>query len=251
MAMSKKHLPDGIRVRWLGHATFDLIGPAGQKFLFDPFLVENPAFPKELGAEVTAPSAYDALLVTHPHYDHFADVLPLLRDDPALKVVTQFDIAEWLKAHQVKDDQIIGMNTGGTLGFKDVRITMVNAVHTSSITENGAQRALGFPIGYVLRFANGFTIYNTGDTAVTMDMKIVHDLYKPNLVILPIGDFYTMGAEQAAYALHLLKPQFAIGGHWGTWNGMPPGTPEALEKELAQYQLTTQLIKLKPGETLT
>ena len=106
-------------------------------------------------------------------------------------------------------------------------------------------------IGYVLRFANGFTIYNAGDTAVTMDMKIVHDLYKPNLVILPIGDFYTMGAEQAAYALNLLKPQFAIGGHWGTWNGMPPGTPEALEKELAHYKIPTQLIKLKPGETFT
>ena len=84
-----------------------------------------------------------------------------------------------------------------------------------------------------------------------MDMKIVHDLYKPNLVILPIGDFYTMGAEQAAYALHLLQPDFAIGGHWGTFNGMPPGTPEALEKELARYKLPTQLIKLKPGESLT
>jgi len=249
--MSKKHLPDGIRVRWLGHATFDVVGPAGQKFLFDPFIVENPKFPKELGAEVTAPSAYHALLVTHPHYDHFADVVPLLKDDPALKVVTQFDIAEWLKTHCVKEDQIVGMNTGGTLTFQDVRITMVPAVHTSSIKENGTQRALGFPIGYVLRFANGFTIYNTGDTAATMDMKIVHDLYKPNLVILPIGDFYTMGPEQAAYALHLLKPQFALGGHWGTWNGMPPGTPEALEKELVKYELPTQLIKLKPGESIT
>jgi L-ascorbate metabolism protein UlaG (beta-lactamase superfamily) len=79
----------------------------------------------------------------------------------------------------------------------------------------------------------------------------VHDLYRPDLVILPIGDFYTMGAEQAAYALSLLKPRLAFGVHWGTWNGMPPGTPEALEKELARYRLHTHLIKLKPGETLT
>jgi L-ascorbate metabolism protein UlaG (beta-lactamase superfamily) len=249
--MSKQHLPDGIRVRWLGHATFDIVGPAGQKFLFDPFVVENPAFPKNLGAEVTAPRAYDCLLVTHPHHDHFADVVPLLKDDPHLKVITQFDIVSWLKGHGIKEEQVMGMNTGGTTTFKDVRITMVPAIHTSSITESGGQRPLGVAIGYVLRFANGFTVYNTGDTAVTMDMKIVHDLYKPNLVILPIGDFYTMGAEQAAYALHLLKPQFAIGGHWGTWNGMPPGTPEALEKELAQYKISTQLIKLKPGESLT
>lgn len=249
--MSKKHLPDGIRVRWLGHATFDIAGPAGQKFLIDPFLVNNPAFPKKLGAEVTAPGAYQCLLVTHPHQDHFEDVLPLLMDDPALKVISQFEIGLWLKEQGVGEDRVVGMNTGGTTIFKDVRITMVNAVHTSSINVAGIHRVLGFPIGYVLRFANGFTIYNTGDTAVTLDMKIVHDLYKPNLVILPIGDFFTMGAEQAAYALNLLKPQFAIGGHWGTWNGMPPGTPEALEKELAHYKIPTQLIKLKPGESLT
>ena len=249
--MSGKHLPGGISVRWLGHATFDVIGPAGQKFLFDPFIVQNPMFPKQLGAEITAPGAYHALLVTHPHFDHFADVLPLLEDDSSLKVVTQFDIGEWLKTKGIKEEQIVGMNTGGTLPFKDVRITMVPAVHTSSVKESDTQRALGVAIGYVLRFANGFTIYNTGDTAVTMDMKIVHDLYKPDLVILPIGDFFTMGAEQAAYALNLLKPKFALGGHWGTWNGMPPGTPEALEKELAHYKIPTQLIKLKPGESLT
>ena len=249
--MSKKHLPDGMQVRWLGHATFDLVGPAGQKFIFDPFIVQNPAFPKNLGAEVIARGAYGAILLTHPHYDHFADVLPLLKDDSALKIVTQFDIGEWLKDHGIKEEQIIGMNTGGTLPFGDVRITMVPAVHTSSVGEGGKQVALGFPIGYVLRFSNGFTIYNTGDTAVTMEMKIVHDLYKPDLVILPIGDFYTMGAEQAAYALHLLKPKFAIGCHWHTWGEMPPGTPEALGKEMAKYDLPTQLIKLKPGESLT
>ncbi|MCE0522488.1 MAG: metal-dependent hydrolase [Methylacidiphilales bacterium] len=249
--MSKKHLPDGISVRWLGHATFDIVGPAGQKFLIDPFLVNNPAFPKALGAEVTAPGAYHCLLVTHPHSDHFEDALPLLLDDPALKVICQFEIGAWLQGQGAKENQVVAMNTGGTVTVNDVRITLVPAVHTSSITENGVLRALGFPVGYVLRFANGFTIYNSGDTAVTMEMKIVHDLYKPNLAILPIGDFYTMGAEQAAYALNLLKPQFALGGHWGTWNGMPPGTPEALEKELAHYKIPTQLIKLKPGESLT
>jgi L-ascorbate metabolism protein UlaG (beta-lactamase superfamily) len=249
--MSKTHLPDGMQVRWLGHATFDITVPGGKKFIFDPFIVQNPAFPKNLGAEVIMRGAYEAILLTHPHQDHFADVLPMLKDDSALKLVAQFEIGEWVKSHGVKDDQIVGMNTGGTLTLGDVRITMVPAVHTSSVMEGKSQRALGVAVGYVLRFANGFTIYNTGDTAVTMDMKIVHDLYKPDLVILPIGDFYTMGPEQAAYALHLLRPKFAIGGHWGTWNGMPPGTPEALEKELAKYDLPTHLIKLKPGESLT
>jgi L-ascorbate metabolism protein UlaG (beta-lactamase superfamily) len=247
-----KFLPDGIAIRWLGHATFEIIGSSpGQRFLFDPFLKDNPKFPTELEAEIRRPGTYSALLVTHPHFDHFADVLPLLKADSALKVVTQFDVGEWLKAQGVREDQIVGMNTGGTLPFEDVRITMVNAVHTGSIVEKGAIRALGSPIGFVLRFANGFTVYNTGDTAVTMDMRIVRDLYRPDVVILPIGDFFTMGAEQAAYALNLIQPRLAVGGHWGTWNGMPPGTPEALEKELARYDIRTQLIKLKPGESLT
>jgi L-ascorbate metabolism protein UlaG (beta-lactamase superfamily) len=245
-------LPAGMGVRWLGHSSFAIQGPGPkQRFLFDPFLKNNPKFPPELEAEFFRPGAFDALLVTHPHFDHFEDTLPLLKADPALKVVTQFDIGTWLKGQGVKEEQIVGMNTGGTFPFGDVRITMVPAVHTSSVDEKGVSRALGFPIGFVLRFANGFTLYNTGDTAATMEMQIVRDLYKPDLVILPIGDFFTMGAEQAAYALNLLKPRFAMGCHWGTWNGMPPGTPEALEKELARYQLDTQLIKLQPGETLT
>jgi L-ascorbate metabolism protein UlaG (beta-lactamase superfamily) len=244
-------LPDGILVRWLGHSTFLIQGPGpGQKFLVDPFLRQNPRFPTELDAEFRQPGAFDALLVTHPHFDHFDDVLPLLKGDPKLKVITQFDIGEWLKDQSVKEEQIIGMNTGGTLPFGDLRITMVPAVHTSSVADQGVTRALGSPIGYVLRFANGFTLYVTGDTAVTMDMQIVRDLYRPDLVILPIGDFFTMGPEQAAYALKLLQPRFAIGCHYDTWNGMPPGRPEVLEKELARYSIPTQLIILKPGETL-
>ena len=244
-------LPDGMRVRWLGHSVFDFVGPTGQRFLIDPFIEENPAFPKHLAEEVKQARAYQAMLITHPHFDHFQDALPLLKNDPALKVICQFEIGGWLQGQGVKEDQIIAMNTGGTLPFGDVRITMVPAVHSSSVSEKGAPRALGFPIGYVLRFSNGFTIYDTGDTTATMDMQIVRDLYKPDLVILPIGDFYTMGPELAAYSLNLLQPRLAIGCHWGTWDGKPPGRPEMVEKELARYQISTKLVQLKPGETLS
>jgi L-ascorbate metabolism protein UlaG (beta-lactamase superfamily) len=242
-------LPAGLRLQWLGHATFTLEG-AGRKFIFDPFISDNPLFPRQLEAEVRQPGAFEAILLTHPHFDHFADAVPLLQGDPKLKIVTQFDIGEYLKGEGVAEEQIVGMNTGGTVAIGGARVTMVPAVHTSSIGEKGANRSLGFPIGYVVRFPDGFTVYNTGDTAVTMDMQIVRDLYQPDLVILPIGDFYTMGPEQAAYALKLLQPRFAVGGHWHTWGEMPPGTPEALEKEMSRYQLSTQLIKLKPGDVL-
>jgi L-ascorbate metabolism protein UlaG (beta-lactamase superfamily) len=244
-------LPDGIRLRWWGHSAFELIGPAaGQKFLFDPFLANNPAFPRANDAEVRRPGAYDALIVTHAHFDHFDDALPMLQGDPRLAVIAQYEVGLWLKEQGIAEERVVSFNHGGTTTFHDVRITMTGAVHSASITEKGVARSVGVPVGYVLRFANGFTVYNTGDTAVTMDMQIIHDLYRPNLVILPIGDFFTMGAEQAAYALKLLQPEFAVGAHWHTWGNMPPGTPEALEKELARYSSRTKVIKLQPGDTL-
>lgn len=244
-----KLLPDGVSIRWWGHSTFS-VGGNGQTFLFDPFFAQNPKFPKQFDAEVRAPGAFDAIVVTHPHFDHFDDALPLLKGDPKLKAILQFDIADWVRSQGIADERLVRMNTGGTITFEGVRITMVNAVHSSSLLGQGAPQSLGFPVGFVLRFPNGFTIYNTGDTAVTLDMQIVRDLYKPNLVILPIGDAFTMGPEQAAYALNLLKPEFAVGAHYGTWDGNPPGTPEMLENEMTRLSLQTKLIKLQPGETL-
>ncbi len=132
--MNSNLLPDGMSVRWLGHSAFSVHGPGrNQRFLFDPFLKNNPKFPKELEESYFRPGAFDALLVTHTHFDHFEDAIPLLKGDPALKVVTQFDIGTWIKSQRVKEEQIVGMNTGGTLPFGDVRITMVPAVHTSSV----------------------------------------------------------------------------------------------------------------------
>jgi L-ascorbate metabolism protein UlaG (beta-lactamase superfamily) len=245
-------LPDGMEVRWLGHATFSVTGPQpGQKFLFDPFLANNPRFPKDLDAAVRSPGAYDALLVTHAHFDHFEDVVPLLKGDPKLKAFAQYEVSKWIQHEGIPEEQVVAFNPGGTVPFNDVRLSLTSAIHTSSVVQQGAPFMVGMPVGFVLRFANGFTIYNTGDTAVSMDMQIIRDLYRPNLVILPIGDFFTMGAEQAAYALKLLEPEYAIGGHWQTWGeDMPPGTPEALEKEMTRYSLRTKVIKLQPGDTL-
>jgi L-ascorbate metabolism protein UlaG (beta-lactamase superfamily) len=245
-----KLFPEGMSVRWLGHAVF-LIEGAGLRLLFDPFLTHNPRFPKEFDEPLRAKGGLDALVITHAHFDHFADVLPLLENDPNLRVICPFEIGEWLQAKGINEERVQSLNPGGTGEFKGVRFTLTTAIHSSSVGLAGEAVALGCPVGYVLRFPNGFTIYNTGDTAVTMDMQIVRDLYRPNLVILPIGDYYTMGAEQAAYALKLLQPEFALGGHWHTWGQMPPGTPEALEREMARYDLPTKLIKLQPGELIS
>ncbi len=177
-------LPDGIQVRWWGHSTFAVTGPTpGQKFLFDPFLANNPRFPKDHDAEVRRPGAFDALVITHPHYDHFRRRSAAAQGRPETegdRVIRNRHLAQGARC---AESQTVWFNTGGTIPFNDVRITMVAAVHSSSVTDKGGSYSLGFPVGYVLRFANGFTIYNTGDTAVTMDMQIVRDLYRPNLVI--------------------------------------------------------------------
>ncbi len=244
--------PDGISVGWLGHAFFEVTGPKGLRLGIDPFYASNPAFPRSELPRITAPGAFHYLLITHPHSDHFEGVVPLLKGDPQLKAICQFEIANLIASQGVPAEQVVGMNTGGTLPIEGARITMVQAIHTSSYSENGKNVALGSPCGYVIRFANGFTLYNSGDTAVTLDMQIVHDLYRPDLVILPIGDFYTMGAEQAAYALKLLRPKFALGGHYDTWGGMPPGRPQGWEEELKKYpEVSTQILKLKPGQQVT
>lgn len=242
--------PDGIKIRWLGNAFFEVVSPEGHRIALDPFFQSNPAFPKKSLEEVTNRGAYKVIAVTHPHNDHFEGVIPLLKNDSQLKVICQYEVGCYLTSKGIKDEQILGMNTGGTRGIEDFRITMVPAVHTSSVLDGQTPVALGVAVGYVIRFSNGFTIYYTGDTCVTMDMQIVSDIYRPDVVILPIGDFYTMGPEQAAYALKLLRPKFAIPGHYRSADGFLPGTPAELSREMARYHLETRILDPQPGDWL-
>jgi L-ascorbate metabolism protein UlaG (beta-lactamase superfamily) len=158
-------------------------------------------------------------------------------------------MAPFLIARGVPEASIVGYNTGGTIDIAGVRATMTTATHSSTFNENGQIIALGEAIGYVLRFSNGFTIYHTGDTAVHSDMEIIGKLYKPDLVILPIGDFYTMGPLQAAYALKLIGATYALGSHWGSFPILT-GTPDLLKTECKKLGVKTRVLSLAPGETL-
>jgi L-ascorbate metabolism protein UlaG (beta-lactamase superfamily) len=127
---------------------------------------------------------------------------------------------------------------------------MTNAHHSSSLSENGQTFELGTACGYVIRLSNGFTIYHTGDTSVTMDMQIIGAIYRPDLAILPIGDHFTMDPRQAGYALKLIGATYAIPGHYGTFPILT-GTPEALVAACAEFGATTEVIALKPGESVS
>ncbi len=137
------------------------------------------------------------------------------------------------------------MNKGGSIELHGLRITMTDAVHSSSVDDDGIVY-LGEPAGFIVRFENGQTIYFAGDTALFGDMKLIRELYAPDIAFLPIRDRFTMGPDTAAVAARWLGVKQVVPMHWGTFP-LLTGTPDALEKHLAGSGI--QVLKLQPGET--
>jgi len=138
------------------------------------------------------------------------------------------------------------MNKGGTVQVGDVQITMIDAQHSSSYDDQGTTVYLGEAAGFILRAPGAPTVYFAGDTGLFGDMRLIGDLYKPQLACLPIGDVFTMGPEQAARACEMLGVSQVLPIHHGTFPVLT-GTPSALK---ALVELTgVQVLDLKPGET--
>ncbi len=223
---------------WLGHATFLMTSPGGKKVLFDPWVTGNPSAPeaaKKIGH-------VDLILVTHGHGDHTGDVVPIGRATSA-PVVAPFELALFFERKGLQ--QVTGMNPGGTLRLLGLSITMVQAFHSSSVEEDGKAVYAGAATGYVVTFENGTTIYYAGDTALFGDMRLIAELYRPQIAFLPIGDFYTMGPEQAAKAAELLGVKQVVPMHYGTFPVLT-GTPARLRELLGSR---VEIVELKPGDT--
>jgi L-ascorbate metabolism protein UlaG (beta-lactamase superfamily) len=235
-------------ITWLGHATFHIVTPGGKRLLIDAWVDGNPACPEPWKQRVRA-DGLDAIFVTHGHFDHINDLLALARETGAA-VVGQFDLTGWLASKGLPESQLVGFNKGGTVTVAGVRATMTHATHSSTFNDGGVIIPMGTEAGYVLRMENGFTIYHTGDTAVTMDMQIIGDLYRPDLAILPIGDHFTMDPRQAAYALKLIRPRYAIPEHYATFP-LLSGTPEQLREHCKEFGVEVEVIAPQPGEPVS
>jgi L-ascorbate metabolism protein UlaG (beta-lactamase superfamily) len=229
----------GTRVTWLGHSTVLVQSAKGTNILVDPFIANNPKFPKGF----VLPEKIDFILLTHGHGDHISDVVPVAAKHEST-VVAIYELADYVAGKGVA--KTIGMNLGGTVQLNDVAATMVEAKHSSGAQDKNGTHYVGVAAGYILSVADGPVLYHAGDTTVFTDMQLIRELYRPEVAMLPIGGHFTMGPREAALAVRFLAAQTVLPLHFGTF---PPltGTPEQLA---ALVDSSVEVVRWSPGDSI-
>ena len=242
-------------VQWLGQAAFKFTSPTGKVIVIDPWLTTNPKTP-EAFKKLDALGKVDLILVTHGHLDHFLDA-------PALAKLNNAPV--WAPAGLSQSMQTLGilpvalanrMNKGASIlpfGPGGERVTMTHAEHSSELvwrnpaTDKDETHVGGEPCGFVIEFENGFRIWHMGDTGLFGDMRLIGDLYKPDLLLIPIGggQFVMNPADAAMATRDFVKPKAAVPMHYGT-NAALVGTPEEYIKALGTT--TIRVLPMKPGD---
>lgn len=231
----------GNKLTWLGHSTFRITTPGGKIILIDPWVLSNPMTPEPLKKF----ERIDFMLITHGHSDHNADAVALAKQfKPQIAAI--FETCAWLQSKGVQNTN--SMNKGGMQKIGELEITMVDAVHSGGIEDGDSVVYGGEPCGYIIRLPGGFTVYHAGDTALFGDMKIIGELYAPDVALLPIGDRYTMGPREAALAVRLLNVRHVVPMHYGTFPALT-GRPEMLREHTRDVP-SLEIHALNPGDSI-
>ncbi|MEM1873324.1 MAG: metal-dependent hydrolase [Acidilobaceae archaeon] len=219
------------RITYYGHAAF-LVEVGGARVLIDPW-ISNPLSPVK-PSDVAEQADY--IVLTHSHSDHVGDTEEIMVLNERAKLVAIYELAVHM-ARRVGEKRVIAANIGGVVRLGDIRLVFTEALHSSDY---------GSPAGVVI-ISEEARVYHAGDTGVTMNMRLVGELYKPDIALLPIGGHFTMGPLEAAKAVELLRPKVAIPMHYKTFPVLE-GTPEEFRKLVEEKCLPTKVVVLSPGE---
>jgi len=201
-----------MKITWLGHSAFR-IETRSSVILVDPFLRGNPKFQLDFAA-VTAGTTH--ILLTHGHDDHVGDTVEIAKATGA-QLLSSFEVCVYLAGQGAAN--INPGNTGGTIALGDFKASFTPAFHSSSTLLDGKPLYLGNPMGIVITPEAGPVVYHMGDTAIFSDMALVHELYRPKIGIVPVGDRFTMGGKIAAEAVHrYFDFETVIPCHYGTFD---------------------------------
>ena len=245
-------------VLWLGQATTRITTPGGKVIVIDPWLTTNPKTPAGY-KRLEALGKVDLILVTHAHFDHFADAAALAKMNNApiynaggmgQAIVTLGIVPAALAPRFGKSGTIQPFGPNG------VKITAVHAEHSSELvwknpaTGKDETHFGGEPVGYILEMENGFRLWHMGDTGLFGDMRLIGELYKPDLVMIPIGGHFTMGPNEAAIAVRdFIRPKYVIPFHYGTFPALR-GTPAEFAHDLGSGASAVQVLPIEPGQAV-
>jgi len=222
-----------IKVTWLGHATV-MIDVNKTRLLIDPFLADNPKAtlrPEEAQA--------DYILISHGHSDHIADALAIAKRTGAM-VISNFEIANWFNAHGHKNTH--AQHLGGGFNYPFGRVKLTLALHGSGLPDGSYG---GNPCGFLL-YLEGKKIYHAADTGLFGDMRLIGE-EGIDLAVLPIGDNYTMGPDDALRAVRLIEPRVIIPIHYNTWDLIAQDA-HAWQRRV-ESETKTRCVVLDPGES--
>lgn len=239
-----------VAIRWLGHAAFELVTDREKYIYLDPWLNANPASPMQVKDVKKA----DIVCVTHGHRDHIGDALEIVKDTGA-KLICSPEIAHYADSKGLKSDEAsYPLNIGGSVTLDGVTVHMTSAAHVTELYgEEWLEERKILPgagsVGYVIETEEGVRVYFAGDTGLFADMRIIGEIYNPQIALLPIGGKYNMGPKLASIAARWIRPEILIPMHYNTYPAIKQDT-KVLEDHIKNSVPGVKCVALKPGEKL-